>query len=79
MKKLGRVIEVYLPNDEELTKIGFKVEIDNQTINIIEEQNSDNAMIYRDDFVFVNINNKNDQVYYNIESLVDIEIGEEDE
>ena len=79
MKKLGRVIEVYLPNDEELTKIGFKVEIDNQTINIIEEQNSDNAMIYRDDFVFININNENDQISYNIKSLVDIEIGEEDE
>lgn len=74
MRKLGRVIEVYLPSGEELTKIGFKIQIENEIIDIIEKQNMDNAKIYRDDFVFVEIINNDNQIIYNIEQISDLEL-----
>ena len=78
MGKLGRVIDVYLPNGEELTKIGFKIQIENEIIDVVEEQNLDNAKIYRDDFVIVEIR---DEVIYNIKLISenDIDLGDEDE
>ena len=79
MRKLGRVIEVYLPTEEELTKIGFKIQIENEIINIIEEQNLDNAKIYRDDFVFIDINNENNQISYSIESITDKDLGDDED
>lgn len=79
MRKLGRVIEVYLPSEEELTKIGFKIQIENEIINIVEDQNLDNAKIYRDDFVFIEMNNENNQVSYNIEKITDTFLGVEDD
>ena len=80
MRKLGRVLEVYLPVEEELTKVGFKIQIDNQIIDIIEKQNMNNAKIYRDDFVFVDIINKDNQITYNIELIKDDEFeGDIDE
>ena len=79
MRKLGKVIEVYLPHEEELTKIGFKIQIDNEIINIIENQNLDNAKIYNDDFVLVEINNENNLVTYKIEPITDMYLGDEDD
>lgn len=78
MGKLGRVIDVYLPNGEELTKIGFKIQIENEIIDVVEEQNLDNAKIYRDDFVIVEIR---DEVIYNIKLISenDVDLGDEDE
>lgn len=78
MGKLGRVIDVYLPNGEELTKVGFKIQIENEIIDVVEEQNLDNAKIYRDDFVIVEIR---DEVIYNIKLISenDIDLGDEDE
>lgn len=78
MGKLGRVIDVYLPNGEELTKVGFKIQIENEIIDVVEEQNLDNAKIYRDDFVIVEIR---DEVIYNIKLISenDVDLGDEDE
>lgn len=78
MGKLGRVIDVYLPNGEELTKLGFKIQIENEIIDVVEEQNLDNAKIYRDDFVIVEIR---DEVIYNVKLISenDIDLGDEDE
>jgi len=79
MRKLGKVIEVYLPDKEELTKVGFKIQIDNEIINIIEKQNLDNAKIYSNDFVLVEINNENNQILYNIEPITDMYLGDEED
>ena len=53
MKKLGKVTEVFLPVGEELTNIGFKIQVNNELITIIEPQTTDNAKIYREDMVYV--------------------------
>ena len=79
MRKLGRVIEIFLPDEEQLTKIGFKIQTDNEIITIIEEQNLDNVKIYRDDFVFIEKNNLNNEIHYNIEPISDIEPGDEED
>lgn len=50
----GKVIEVYTSSDDiNSNKIGFKVMVDNEIINILEEQNEDNIKIYKDDDVLI--------------------------
>lgn len=50
----GKVIEVYTSSDDiNSNKIGFKVMVDNEIINILEEQNEDNIKIYKDDEVLI--------------------------
>ena len=78
MRKLGKVLEVFLKEEEQLTKIGFKIEIDNEIITIITKQNLDNVKIYRDDFVYVEIKKLNNEIYYDIELINDNDIGAED-
>lgn len=78
MRKLGRVLEVFLKEEEQLTKIGFKIEIDNEIIIIITNQNLDNVKIYRDDFVYVEIKKLNNEIYYDIELINDNDMGDED-
>lgn len=78
MRKLGRVLEVFLKEEEQLTKIGFKIEIDNEIITIIQKQNLDNIKIYRDDFVYVEIKKLNNEIYYDIELINDNDMGDED-
>lgn len=61
MKK-GLVIEVFIPVKENenvmsSSKIGFKVKVDNEIIEVIEEQNIVNATIHKDDKVIVEDNN----------------------
>ena len=78
MRKLGRVLEVFLKEEEQLTKIGFKIEIDNEIITIITKQNLDNVKIYRDDFVYVEIKKLNNEIYYDIKLINDNDMGAED-
>ena len=79
-KKLGRVKEVFIPNEEDLTKIGFKVELENELITIIKDQTLENVKIYRDDFVFIEKINQDNELIYNIEPINNFEIdGDEDE
>ncbi len=62
MKKTGVVVEVFIPVKENenvmfSSKIGFKVKVDNEIIEVIEEQNIVNATIHKDDKVIVEDNN----------------------
>lgn len=61
MKKIAKVIEVFIPETNDVMhsrKIGFKIKIENEIIEVIEEQNKDNCNIYKDDLVTI-INNDN--------------------
>ncbi len=54
-KKIGKVIEVFIPNGENIdsNKIGFKVMLDTKMLEIIQEQNEENTNIFRDDLVVI--------------------------
>ena len=77
MKKLiGKVIEVFIPKEyknnmliDEMAsnKIGFKVEIDENIIEIIEEQDEFNTDIYKDDLVVITKQAINDIEFIDIE------------
>lgn len=73
MKILGKVKEIFLPDDAPLTKVGFKVQTNNEIITIIKDQTLENAKIYRDDFVYIE---RIDENTYNIESFNN-EVGDD--
>ena len=59
---IGKVIEVFIPNEYinnqvvdimDCKNIGFKVKVDDEIIEIIEECNEENAKIMKDDVVFL--------------------------
>ena len=52
---IGKVREIFVPNDD-LDMIGFKVQLDDEIIEIIQKQNQDNCKIYREDKVFISYN-----------------------
>ena len=66
-KIYGKVKEIFLPNDEELTKVGFKIEKDNEIITIIKEQTKELSKIYREDTVIIEKIINNNDISYNIE------------
>ena len=56
VKKIGKVVEIFIPNENDIDimyskKIGFKVNINNEIIEIIKNINEKYANIYKDDFV----------------------------
>ncbi|MBR3229517.1 MAG: hypothetical protein IKF91_01665 [Bacilli bacterium] len=58
MKKIGKVVEVFIPTEYEndimnSKKIGFKVKLDNEIIEIIQKQNEDNCQIMKNDLVLI--------------------------
>lgn len=62
MKRKGLVVEVFIPvkgNESVMSssKIGLKIKVDNEIIEVIEEQNIINANIHKDDQVIVEDNN----------------------
>lgn len=64
MKKVGKVVEVFIPNENDIDimyskKIGFKVNINNEIIEIIKDNNEKYASIYKDDFVQIIEENNN--------------------
>ena len=64
MKKIGKVVEVFIPNENDIDimynkKIGFKVNINNEIIEIIKDINEKYANIYKDDFVQIIEENNN--------------------
>ena len=64
MKKIGKVVEVFIPNENDIDimyskKIGFKVNINNEIIEIIKDINEKYASIYKDDFVQIIEENNN--------------------
>ena len=54
-EKVGKVIEVFIPNGENIdsNKIGFKVMLDATIIEIIQEQNDINASLMKGDSVLI--------------------------
>ena len=50
---IGKVLEVFIPDDNiiESNKIGFKVLIDDEIIEIVQIQNIENISILKDDIV----------------------------
>jgi hypothetical protein len=64
---LGKVTEVFMPNDD-FNMIGFKIQIDDDVIEIVQKQSILNANIYKDDLVNVRYDEKNEYV---IESFED--------
>ena len=62
MKNIGKVIEVFIPDTNNVmnsTKIGFKIKIKDEIIEVIENQNKDNCSIYKDDLVIIKKENNN--------------------
>ena len=64
VKKIGKVVEVFIPNENDIDimyskKIGFKVNINNEIIEIIKDINEKYANIYKDDFVQIIEENNN--------------------
>ena len=61
-KKIGKVIEAFIPKEYknnrlidvmDSTKIGFKVMLEDELIEIIEEQDEINTNIYKNDLVVI--------------------------
>lgn len=61
-KKIGKVIEVFIPKEYkgarlidvmDSEKIGFKVMLEDELIEIIEEQDEINTNIYKNDLVVI--------------------------
>ena len=76
-KLIGKVIEVFIPkeyknniliDEMDSNKIGFKVEIDENIIEIIEEQDYNNSSIYKDDLVVITKQTINDIDFIDIET-----------
>lgn len=64
MKKIGKVVEVFMPNENDIDimyskKIGFKVNINNEIIEIIKDINEKYANIYKNDSVQIIEENNN--------------------
>lgn len=72
MKRLGQVKEVFLPTGEELTNIGFKIQIDNELITIVEPQTVENARIYRKDMIYLEEVIVNNNLQYKIISKYEV-------
>lgn len=61
-KSIGKVVEVFIPEEYkngrlidvmDSTKIGFKVMVDDELIEIIQEQDMNNARIMKNDMVMI--------------------------
>ena len=75
-KLIGRVVEVFilkefknnmLIDEMDSNKIGFKVDVDNEIIEIIQEQDDNNANIYKDDMVLITKQNISGKYFIDIE------------
>lgn len=55
---IGKVINVFLPEND-LNKIGFKVQLEDEVLEIIQEQNEMNQDIFREDLVSLYYLNNN--------------------
>ena len=64
---LGKVTEVFIPNDD-FNMIGFKIQIDDDVIEIVQKQSILSANIYKDDFVNIRYDEKNEYVIESFEN-----------
>lgn len=58
---LGKVVEIFIPNDD-VDMIGFRVQVEDDVIDIIEKQNNVNALIYVNDLVNIYYDESNKYV-----------------
>ena len=75
-KKIGKVIEVFIPEEYkgdrlidvmDSNKIGFKVMLEDEVIEVIEEQNEDNVKIMKNDLVVITKQNISNTDFIDIE------------
>lgn len=69
-KLIGKVIEVFIPKDKfdiDSKNIGFKILINNEIIEIIQEQDINNSHIYKNDLVIITKQVISGKVFYDIE------------
>ena len=58
--RVGKIVEVFIPEEEQKeiinsSKIGFKILVDDEILEIIEEQDSFNSHIYKNDMVVIEV------------------------
>ena len=75
-KKIGKVFEVFIPEEYigdrlmdvmDSNKIGFKVMLEDETLEIIEEQNEYNVKIMKNDLVVITKQNISNTDFIDIE------------
>lgn len=69
---IGKVVEVFIPNLNDIMNsktIGFKVLVKDKLYEIIQEQTTKNAVIFKNDLVLVTLNN---------DEITDLQLYEED-
>lgn len=70
-KFTGKVIEVFIPKEKldimNSKNIGFKILINNEIIEIIQEQDINNSHIYKNDLVTITKQIISGKVFYDIE------------
>ena len=70
-KFIGKLIEIFIPEDKidimNSKNIGFKILINNEIIEVIQEQNINNSHIYKNDLVTITKQVISDIVFYDIE------------
>ena len=70
-KLIGKVIEVFIPKDKldimNSKNIGFKILINNEIIEIIQEQDINNSHIYKNDLVIITKQVLSNKIFYEIE------------
>ena len=68
-KVIGKVVEVFIPDKDVMNseKIGFKVLVDKEVIEIVQEQNEINSYILREDEVLITKEIKDNEEYIDIE------------
>lgn len=73
MEQIGKVIEVYIPGEDVMAskEIGFKVQLGDEIIDIVEKQDEFNSMIHREDEVIIR------KTIIDGREFVDIELLEE--
>ena len=77
-QRIGKVIEVFIPKElkngnlidvMDSNKIGFKVQINDEIIEIIEEQDENNSNILKDDLVLITEQEISGKYFIDIELL----------
>ena len=70
-KLIGKVIEVFIPENKfnimNSKNIGFKILINNEIIEIIQEQDINNSHIYKNDLVIITKQVLSNKIFYEIE------------
>ena len=66
---VGKVIEVFIPNND-LDMIGFKIQVNDEVMEVVQKQDMKNASIYREDIVEISYDKDNTLI---LEKVLDYE------